>query len=923
MAGFGFSYGFRVGDSHRSSGPLLGKHPPVLSPHPAWTGAAGSGFSVLPTDQLRQTAKPAMRLMVPPNQRFTDDLLVGVLAFANVNGTLNSGVQDVIFQFEGNIATVRSMSFETFDDANGIPVTYLGYWVRLKKPEGTEGDSQLYVKATPSDATMQNRVIGPFEFSMRDTEHDASVTVNSVGDADYTTVTAAIEALRELGADNPLITITGGGPYVLPVPDQTYMVKNYITVEASTPVAFSNPNTFDRDDDNAIFRPRVSAIRFRGSNIIFDFLNAIIYRPETGGRTWFDGVFITNSHSDGAARLYEGSPMQSSSLMGGNQYMTECNVSEVIRSAATSRLVRGGTFTHCADDLFTSSQMVIGTTTSQMFSDEFRAVIDALTMQYTGSATTATIEMPEGVTATRTAVLKEDGQPVATFEILPASNAVTRVSDFVAFVNGVTDWSATLLDDTRAANWLGAQDFSESGIDTPLDAKTAPLTLATSIPLHTDWYQLTNSSDNDENVILAFNKMFDSSGQSVFIAGFNTNPSDFFVVGNAFDNRPTDENFSQWARADFSHVVMAHNSWSTQGVILRTDLDLTTDAYCMIASNTMESLQWTGTSDTDLVITNNHLQANANIPNDATDTTKGGDNESLFADALIGDFTPAGDLLTNLKPPVFEFGFNRETRVSPSEAGAVTGQDGIPATPPAPPVPTETPPPISTPSVPVELTAFTAFSATRSSYNWFNSDAMTLDGSNGIALVPNHDGSGDYHLSQSSSGGRPVYGANGPEFVDSDNDRLELHYPGGAGPSNGTFVYLYKGSIADKAVLLSSVNPNELDPVVDNGNGSTTILQAATSIVIDGTSYTNDSGTTRDDMHTLLSTDSVHKILLNGVDHSAVDTGYIGIAKHLNSRVANGVCILVAILDGDDPNYSDGLAAADALQDELIAGLGL
>ena len=647
--------------------------PNILQPGANWNGTAGSGFATTPSDPTRTTAKPALRLMVPPNQRFTDELPVGALAFANDEGTLIDGIDEVVFHYEGGTATVADLSFRTFADANGRSVTYLGYWATLKKPAGTEGHANLYVEAAPSDATMQKRVIGPFEFSMYDAEHDASVTVNSAGGADYTTVSAAIEALRGLAAANPLITITGGGPYVLPIPVQTYTVKNYITVEASAPVRFSNPNTYDRDDTNRIFRPRVSAICFRGSNITFDFINALIYRPEVGARTWFDGVFITNSHPDGAYRLYDGAPMQSPSLMGSDQYLTECNVSNVIRAGVGSKLVRGGTFNSGADDLFTNSLCVIGTVTNNMFSDRFRERIDALTMQYTGSAATATIEIPASVNSNRVATLKEDGVSVATFSIPTASVATTRVSDFVAFINGVADWSATVLDNTRAANFIGP----ETGIDTPLDAKTAPLILDTGIPLHTDWYQMGNGSSVtgraafDENVIVAFNKMFNSSAQSIFLGGFDVQPSDFFVVGNAFDNLSTDENFSQWSRADFTHVVMAHNSWSTQGVLLRPSQGLAVDGYCLVANNTMESLSWSGTPDTDLVIVNNHLQLGT-APENSTGTTIGGDNESLFVNALAGDFTPAGELLINLKPPVLTYDLNSAAFNSPAPVGAVT-----------------------------------------------------------------------------------------------------------------------------------------------------------------------------------------------------------------------------------------------------------
>ena len=105
-----------------------------LWPGPIWTGVAGSGFSQAPLDPARQTAKAAMRLIVPSNQAYTDSLLVGVAAFANNNGSMleRCGIKAVYIYYEGNNIEISEPSYQSFNDANGSPVSYLGWWDRLK-----------------------------------------------------------------------------------------------------------------------------------------------------------------------------------------------------------------------------------------------------------------------------------------------------------------------------------------------------------------------------------------------------------------------------------------------------------------------------------------------------------------------------------------------------------------------------------------------------------------------------------------------------------------------------------------------------------------------------------------------------------------------------------------------------------------------
>ncbi|MDP2130302.1 MAG: hypothetical protein U0975_08815 [Erythrobacter sp.] len=73
--------------------------PPLIAPAGAWTGTAASGFTTIPTEPVRTTAKPALRLITPPSQWFTDTLDVGVMAAANDGGSLFNtlGIADVTF----------------------------------------------------------------------------------------------------------------------------------------------------------------------------------------------------------------------------------------------------------------------------------------------------------------------------------------------------------------------------------------------------------------------------------------------------------------------------------------------------------------------------------------------------------------------------------------------------------------------------------------------------------------------------------------------------------------------------------------------------------------------------------------------------------------------------------------------------------
>src|SRR3546814_232488 len=137
--------------------------------------------------------------------------------------------------------------------------------------------------------------------------------------------------------------------------------------------------------------------------------------------------------------------------------------------------------------------------------------------------------------------------------------------------------------------------------------------------------------------------------------------SDVLVANCAFHNKASDGQFSQMQRAH-SHVMLVHNSWASQGVWFRGDMGYTADVYCLAANNTSSVMEWVGAADADLTIAANHLQAGATVPAGATGTTIGGTGASLFADSAAGAFTPAGDLLANLKTSALKWDSNKAIR---------------------------------------------------------------------------------------------------------------------------------------------------------------------------------------------------------------------------------------------------------------------
>lgn len=684
MAGFGL--GFGANSKSRQYAALGGSAPvTVLRPSSQWNGVAGSGFSgTAPQDPPRTTAKPVCRLLTPPNQFFTQELVVGVWAAANHDGSLldDLGLARVIAHCEGNSFEIPTPSYYLFADANGTPRRYLGWWVVLQHP-GVNGHAQVYFEAIPKDPAMQARVIGPYQFSPQAALHDYTLEVAASPaeqpGARYKTLAAALNYLTSVGAQNPLVTFTETYDGDLASANLYAGGQGYCTITANAPVTFRKPGL--SLGASALFRPRVDGLWFKGANITFDFRHAsVIYHESPANRQHvFDGVTITDS--GGRYAPYLGGQKPTLYVARDRPYYLECTIEALPDACNNANLVRGCTLRNGNRDAASGAYCVIGNTIHDWSSDEWRAEIPSLSVQYTGAATSATLELTgANDTSGRVLTARTNGAIAGTFTILATEAAFSAGTQYsighvASWLNTLPGWSASVLDDSRRAAALSVAG-ARGGAFGPRDAKASALTLVTMFDQHSDLWALDASSD--QNLIFVDNLCFDNVVQSLFV-GPPSGLKDAMVLNNAFHLDPTSPDAAILASqllAPCSHLVVAHNSWANQNLALRTDLTFAPDGYCLVANNVIPSLLWSGAAAS-LPMIDNHLFAGAIAPVGASGTTIGGTMGTLFADPPSGQFAPSGALLESPRVPVVRHDLSGLARANPAPLGALANGAAI------------------------------------------------------------------------------------------------------------------------------------------------------------------------------------------------------------------------------------------------------
>lgn len=682
MAGFGFGYGPSLATRVRQARTRLAG----IVPGQEWTGIAGSGFQSVPVDPVRTVGKPAMRLLVPPNQVYTDRLLVGVYAGANNGGTLidNMGLEKVVVHYEGRAIDITEPSLQSFNDANGNAVSYFGWWIELRR-DGRDGEANLYFEAVPQDPELQRRIMGPYTFFPQAVAHDYAVIVAPsqpvIGGGRYQSVTAALTYMRSVGAHHPLITITEPGLYdILNTGSPAYLGAGYCTISADVPVTIGK--TAYTSDSSAIMRINYEGLRFRGENITFDLKNVSYMRNEGLRDPWFDGVKFINS--DGRYHLWRKGKRPIPQFGDGSPWYTECDFFNVSYAACRSSLLRGSKMREGFNDVATDGACVIGNRVDDWDStQDWHKDVDAMTVRYVGPEATATLALAGGndVSSVRTFTARW-GANSATFQV-SASEAYYLagtnydVSDVVAWLNGLgVGFEATLIDDSRRASALSLPGLKGIGFG-QVSVKNTTLLLVTEFDVHADFWQQNSIAGGGivENVIIAENTVVGMVGQDIFIKG-NDGARDFLVLNNAFWNKigesvyATNSGTASQVQQNHSHVVIAHNTWASQQFNLRTQDTYNPDRFCLFANNVLRCLNWLGPVDADLKVADNHIFEGWTAPVQATGTTIGGNYGTLFADPANGDFTPSTLLQGMMRHPKVRQNRKRKMREESCPPGA-------------------------------------------------------------------------------------------------------------------------------------------------------------------------------------------------------------------------------------------------------------
>lgn len=691
MAGFGFGYSSgRIRPQLLSLGPV-GAGLSQISPGSGWDGTAGSGYSTLPQDPVRTTAKPALRLLEPDYRWFTDSLTIGALALANDGGTLIGGIDRVRFHYEGNTLDVLEPTYRTLTRFDGTTYGCLGYWCDLNKPTGMSGNAHLYIEAVPADATMQSRVLGPLSYCPVDTLHDFEVTVDPgqpvVQGVNYQDVTPALKYLKGVNAQNPRVRISAPHPsgyYGLPSSSPNYVGgTGRCLIEADVKVAFGYPSYVS--DGSNTFRALYGGLHFRGRNIVFDAVHLARITQEqatTDNWIWLDGVEITTTGTNPYWRAGT-RPFFMFVESGTGSWFTECRSQFINDPFRSATLARGNIVSDGYNDCFMDTECAVhNLVTDWNSTDPWQTYVPSLTVAGPAGATLTLAGGNE--TNVRTFDAKQNGVSLGSFRVRPTEaqfdlasapgyNATTAgegyfIQDVADWLNSLSGWTANVLDNERRAT---AMSFgTNKGVAfSDVDVSGSGQIFTTYFDVHTDLFKQ-NLNGPEENVVWAFNKATGVKGQ-VFFVTEETGARDWFILNNAVENL-SDPNLIQLSFAH-SHVVIAHNTVPNQPMLMRSSQDYTPDNYTMIACNVIQDLYWslngplgTGT------IKDNVLDFDKDPPATATGTITAGTFATKVPGAASGDFTPAGELLANPITPVFSPDLTGLGRLSVTTAGALS-----------------------------------------------------------------------------------------------------------------------------------------------------------------------------------------------------------------------------------------------------------
>lgn len=649
----------------------------LVGPGPSWNGSGNSGYGGAqgaPVNPQRQTAKPAAHWWTPSEQRFARNLVIGVDADAL------GGIAYVDFHVEGSVSRVKAWTIDRDTDANGQPRARGGYWLTLDhgaflSRHGADNTACIYALVKARDSTMQDRLIGPLVLYPEASAHDFSKTVAPSG-GDFTSLRAALDAARSARAKAPLITIAQSGFYNLDdanAADAAGSGKGYCVVTTAPGVtATLGRSSFDADAPASwSWRTGWDGMEFRGAGIVFDCRNfqSLTFVSKA---PWFNGCRWTTSAGARDTLYWNKSHFNVGVNVPG--YWTDVTIEHLSSPLPGQLMVTGCNVRQTFGDTVSGTHFVVGNYVTEISGEFFRRPIDAMTIQG-----------PAGASVERTGygnsgalILKVNGQAVETIPIgVTPGSSNFNVSDVVARVNARAGWRATLLDDTRAARYLGAPSNADVSV---------ARTMATSIDIHADWWQGFSGPEGRENVIIRNNVMRAAIGLNASVNNDARSVRDMIVKGNVWvgDMGPI-----YLGGATMRHYVFANNTH--QGALVFINDGHGDVQYSVITLNAISGIYKAKAGDWPAAPTfadNVHMTARTGDPPTALklgNLSMGSDKTTVFAAAFVdaegGDFRPAATLLKGPKTQIDEYDGRLNKRAELDVAGAWAGGFGEPIWP--------------------------------------------------------------------------------------------------------------------------------------------------------------------------------------------------------------------------------------------------
>lgn len=676
---------------------------PDLNPSAAWISAGGVLNTVaVPADPARgswPSAKPTAHWQMPSDVRLVTDRLLCVESHAN-----NGGTASVEIGSESATGVQAVFMTNTYTTPRGTVINEQGWCVNVKaaafQAVTTTGGANFWARVTGVDGTMQQRVIGgplvqsgydtgqyagnyPMTMYPRTAENDTAVTVCGSGGATYTTIKAAMDALRVTSLEAPLVTITCSGTYIIANAggaERTSGQRLVLTIAPGVNAVLGQASITFNDPSTWGVTLGWNGIEFRGNTtgsltIDNQWLAALNF---TSQPAYFHAMDTTNSVGTIFNTYWNGdkAPGGSANVP---SYFEDVHASHNQGWGYGGRFNKGNTITDTTGSVYTGSHYVFHNSLDGYDNSFFQANAGrGVTIRYTdpGGHSTATVERSgdADTATTHTLTAKVDGVTICARSLgFYSSDTNPTVS------TAITDFNSNCPNFVMTIQGSDRLPFRAASIGGktawgPTNVYNVTTGIAVGFDPHAEWWQGFSGGAIRQNVTLDSNFVINATNEP-FINNDADFSYDYMWIRNVWLG--TNNNFATVSGSNQSHFLIDHNT--TSGGFTRHEWidgnpahgadpgDLVYSSahnnviatifpagYLGTGSYFPNSFPWSGTVYTPAICCGG--AATLNGPSDVGNVSYSPATfASLFQNAATGDVRPAtaGFLLSNQFTPTF------------------------------------------------------------------------------------------------------------------------------------------------------------------------------------------------------------------------------------------------------------------------------